>query len=365
MNTEKTAEHAETAETRCLVSAISAISVVCSLAACLLISSPAAAQSVTYTKDVAPLLDDRCGMCHHPGGSAPFSLLTYADAKRHAAQIAKVTARALHAAVEGRSRRRSVRRPASAERRRDRAAAAVGGRRRARRRCSQSQSAVRSPQSWTDGWQLGKPDLVITLPQPYTLPAEGTDAFHIFVLPIPVDRARFVRGLEFRPGNPRVVHHANIRIDTTPASRRLDEAGSGPGLRRADRAVGDVSRRPFPRLDAGPGRRRCCRTISPGASSRTPTSSSSCTCSRAASRSRSRRRSACTSATDAADARRRRCCGSGGRTSTSRPATRTTSSPTPTRCRSTSRSRRCSRTRTTARATCAARRRCRTARRSR
>src|SRR5205823_14919135 len=52
----------------------------------------ARAQSVTYARDVAPLLADRCGMCHHPGGSAPFSLLTYADAKRHAAQIAAVTA---------------------------------------------------------------------------------------------------------------------------------------------------------------------------------------------------------------------------------------------------------------------------------
>ncbi len=61
------------------------------------------------------------------------------------------------------------------------------------------------------------------------MPAEGTDAFHIFVLPIPVDRGRFVRGLEFRPGNARVVHHANIRIDTTPASRALDAADPGPG----------------------------------------------------------------------------------------------------------------------------------------
>src|SRR5207302_10852787 len=49
--------------------------------------------SVTYSKDVAPLLADRCGMCHHAGGSAPFSLLTYADAKQHATQIAAVTAR--------------------------------------------------------------------------------------------------------------------------------------------------------------------------------------------------------------------------------------------------------------------------------
>ena len=88
---------------------------------------------------------------------------------------------------------------------------------------------LRPARAWVEGWQLGKPDLVVTLKQPYTLQAEGTDAFRIFVLPIPVETARFVRGLEFRPGNPRVVHHANIRIDTTPASRRLDEADPGPG----------------------------------------------------------------------------------------------------------------------------------------
>ncbi len=197
----------------------------------LVIAAPAGAQSVTYTKDVAPLLIDRCGMCHHPGGSAPFSLLTYADAKRHAAQIATVTASRFmppwkadpsdgpfegqHPLSDGEIR--TLRQwldagaPEGAPRAMPRLRSAEGERR------------------WSDGWQLGKPDLVITLPQPYTLPAEGTDAFRIFVLPIPVDRARFVRGLEFRPGNPRVVHHANIRIDTTPASRRLDQADPGVG----------------------------------------------------------------------------------------------------------------------------------------
>ena len=67
------------------------------------------------------------------------------------------------------------------------------------------------------------------LEKPYTLPPEGTDVFRIFTIPIPTDRVRFVRGLEFRPGNPNVVHHANIRVDPTPASRRLDDADPGPG----------------------------------------------------------------------------------------------------------------------------------------
>src|SRR4030095_7939135 len=86
-----------------------------------------------------------------------------------------------------------------------------------------------SPRPWTEGWQLGAPDLVVSLPQPFTLQADGTDVFRIFVIPLPVDRQRFVRGLEFRPGNPKVVHHANIRVDTSGASRALDEADPAIG----------------------------------------------------------------------------------------------------------------------------------------
>ena len=42
---------------------------------------------VTFTKDVAPILVDRCGTCHHPEGPAPFSLVTYPTARSHATQI--------------------------------------------------------------------------------------------------------------------------------------------------------------------------------------------------------------------------------------------------------------------------------------
>ena len=189
---------------------------------------PAPQPGVTFSKDVAPLLAERCGMCHHPGGSAPFSLLTYADAKRHSEQIAKVTADRFMPPWKADPADGPFvgQHPLSAAeiallRRWADAGAPEGDARVGRQSQSQPQ--------WTEGWQLGKPDLVIALPEPYTLPAEGTDAFHIFVLPIPVETARFVRGLEFRPGNPRVVHHANIRIDTTPASRAFDAADPGPG----------------------------------------------------------------------------------------------------------------------------------------
>ena len=232
MNPGKTAAHAKPAKKTPWRSRRSrrlflAVCVACAAA------SPAAAQSITYAKDVAPLLNERCGMCHHPGGSAPFSLLTYADAKRRASQIAKVTQDRLMPPWKADPSngpflgQHPLSAPEIALLQQWSDAGAPDG-----PTPRDPLSAIRNPQSaisWTDGWQLGKPDLVVTLPQAYTLPAEGTDAFHIFVIPIPTTQRRYVRGLEFLPGNARVVHHANIRIDRTPTSRRLDEADPGPG----------------------------------------------------------------------------------------------------------------------------------------
>jgi tetratricopeptide (TPR) repeat protein len=80
----------------------------------------------------------------------------------------------------------------------------------------------------TGGWQLGNPDLVVTLPAPFVLPSDGPDVSRVFVLPLPVEQRRYVRGIEFRANSPRI-HHANIRVDATPASRELDAREAGPG----------------------------------------------------------------------------------------------------------------------------------------
>ena len=189
-------------------------------------------QVPTYTRDIAPLLAERCGMCHVPEGSAPFSLLTYADAKRYAAEIAAVTRTRYMPPwkADPENGPFAGQRPLTDDEI-DRiqqwvAGGAAEGERADERATFPKKSAAPAQQS--SGWRLGPPDLIVTLPQAYSLQAEGTDVFRIFVIPLPVTKARFVRGLEFRPGNPRV-HHANIRLDKTGASRALDAADPGPG----------------------------------------------------------------------------------------------------------------------------------------
>jgi tetratricopeptide (TPR) repeat protein len=184
------------------------------------------AADVTFSRNVAPIIFDRCVMCHHEGGSAPFSLDSYAAVRQHAKQIALVTKSRFMPpwkAEPGYGGDFVGQHPLTAdeiatiERWVDQGA--VEGDRR----------DLPSPPRWTEGWQLGQPDLVVTLSEAYTLPPGGTDVFRIFVIPLPLDAARYVTGVEFRPGNARVVHHANIRIDRTPTSRQLDEQDPAPG----------------------------------------------------------------------------------------------------------------------------------------
>jgi hypothetical protein len=68
----------------------------------------------------------------------------------------------------------------------------------------------------------------------YVVPAEGTDVFRNFVLPVPGKGTRYVRALELRPGDKRVVHHANVLIDRSGAARHRDAADRGVGFAGMD-----------------------------------------------------------------------------------------------------------------------------------
>ncbi len=193
---------------------------------------------VSFNRDIAPILWRRCAGCHRPGEIGPFSLLTYADAKRHATQIGIVTSRRLMPPwkpvagdFEG-DRRLSgtelelIQRWIAA----GTPEGAAADRRPVPIELREAPLAASDPSAASRrGWHFGTPDLIVSMPEPYTVRAGGGDVFRTFVVPIPTDRPRFVRAMEFRPGNARVVHHANIGIDRTRSSRQLDAKDPEPG----------------------------------------------------------------------------------------------------------------------------------------
>ena len=191
------------------------------------VATRVSAQSrVTFSKDVAPIIFERCAPCHRAGEMGPFSLLTYEDARPRARALVLATrTRAMPpwkpepGYGEFTSARRLTERQIETIQQWVEGGAIEGDR-----------SDLPPVPQITEGWRLGQPDLVIRLADAYTLAGGGSDVLRNFVIPIPVTRTRYVRGIEFRPGNARVVHHANMRIDPTPASRLLDEADPGPGF---------------------------------------------------------------------------------------------------------------------------------------
>lgn len=188
--------------------------------------SQARAAAPTFSRDIAAILFEHCVVCHRPGALGPMSLLSYQEVRPWARAIAEQV---------------STRRMPPWKAEPDRGGPFIGSRRLSDEQVARIQRWVAegalegSPAdlppmpAWPDGgWRLGKPDLVVEM-APYVLPTGGRDVLRKFAIPIPIAGTRYVRGVEFQPGNARVVHHANMRFDQTEASRTLDAADPASG----------------------------------------------------------------------------------------------------------------------------------------
>jgi tetratricopeptide (TPR) repeat protein len=188
----------------------------------------------TFASDVAPIIFESCSGCHRPGESGPFDLLTYEDVRKRANQIMYVTQSGFmppwlpeegHGEFVG--ERRLTREQIATL-----ASWAKGG------TPLGDPAVIPALPEWTEGWQLGEPDLVIKMEEPYVLAAAGTEVFRNFVIPIPVGSRKYVRAVELRPGNPKVVHHAIMRTDETRSSRLQASLDPEPGF--GDMNMGDA-----------------------------------------------------------------------------------------------------------------------------
>jgi Flp pilus assembly protein TadD/mono/diheme cytochrome c family protein len=184
------------------------------------VAATAQDSAVTWSHQIAPLVYNNCTTCHHPGGAGPFSLLTYEDARRWGAQMAAVTSSRYMPPwlpEHGYGDFADERRLTSDE------IALIAKWVQAGMPQGDASAAPAAPQ-YSETWQHGKPDLILTVERPFTLPASGTDVFRNFVLPYPLKQTHYIRAMEIRPAVPRIVHHANILIDRTASFRRAHPA---------------------------------------------------------------------------------------------------------------------------------------------
>jgi hypothetical protein len=165
------------------------------------------ARAVTFSKDVAPILQEKCQNCHRPGEMAPMSLRTYQEVRPWARSIRnKVSKREMPPWFIDKNI----------------------GIQQYKNDWSLSDAQVDTIVKWVDagapegsaadmpapklfptddGWNIGKPDLVVTQEKPFKMYAQGSDWWETFTVDTGLTEDRWVRAVQLKPGNRRIVHH--------------------------------------------------------------------------------------------------------------------------------------------------------------
>jgi mono/diheme cytochrome c family protein len=189
--------------------ALLATAAMATAAAATFVAAPKAADTppreVTFAKDVAPIVYENCVYCHRPGEVAPFSMLSYKDARPWARSIKQ---RVLNGQMPpwkadphyGSFQNSKI----MSQHDIDTLVAWIDG------GAKEGNAADLPPApQFAEGWQIGTPDLVLTMKEPYTVPASGAVPWMVipsndYVFP----KDTWIQAIEVRPGNRRVVHHA-------------------------------------------------------------------------------------------------------------------------------------------------------------
>jgi thiol-disulfide isomerase/thioredoxin len=198
---------------------------------------------INFSKHVAPILFNNCARCHRPGAVAPFALLSYKDAAKRADFIRDVVLSGQMPPWKphpGAGVFRDAPRLSPLEKEILTSWAETG-------RAEGDPADLPPLPKFNDGWQLGEPDVVLTMAESFTVPASGRDVYWAFPLPANVGGDMVINGLEFRPGNRRVVHHSRLHLDDTGDARRRDDAEPGPGFPGWVHAAGSMEL-PYPSL---------------------------------------------------------------------------------------------------------------------
>jgi hypothetical protein len=178
------------------------------------------AATVTFSKDVAPIIQKNCQVCHRPGEIAPMSFMSYKEVRPWAKSIReKVVTREMPPWFAD---------PKQGEFSND---------------CRLSQKDIDTIAAWveggavegnpkemppnpkfTEGWQIGQPDAVLAMTEEYSIPAEGVIPYKYFAVPTNFAEDKYIQFAEIRQGNRKLVHHVIVDV-RYPDQGALPKAG--------------------------------------------------------------------------------------------------------------------------------------------
>ena len=191
-----------------------------------LMASPSRSE-VTYHRDIAPIIYGNCTGCHREGESAPFPLSSFEEVSKKARTIRQVVSDRYmppwHASQQ-------LTHFSDIRRLDDYEIELINQWVDSGKPEGDIQDTPDLP-TFTQGWQLGEPDIILTMAQAYPVAADGPDVYRNFVLPLNLDEDKWVKAIELRPSARAVVHHSLYFLDDSGAARKLEGKDGKPGFR--------------------------------------------------------------------------------------------------------------------------------------
>jgi mono/diheme cytochrome c family protein len=196
--------------------------------ACLFLSSAAlaSAQTVTFNRQIAPIIYNNCASCHRPGEAAPFSLLSYQDVAKRGRLIASVTQSRLMPPWKA-----DVSSYAFKDERRLKDSDIALIQDWVKQGMPEGKTSdAPAPPKFASGWMLGEPDLVVEMPAAYHVPADGPDIYRNIALPLGLTEDKWITAIDMKPSARSVVHHVLYFADAAGKAHQMPPQGSEPGF---------------------------------------------------------------------------------------------------------------------------------------
>jgi hypothetical protein len=176
----------------------------------------------TFSKNVAPILQNHCQECHRPGEAAPMSLLSYQEARPWAKSIkAAVLSKKMPPWPADPSVGHFVNDRSLSQQDRDTLVAWVDA-----GALEGNKKDLPAPRKFIEGWNIGTPDQVIEMPETFDVAASGTIDYQYVILPLNLTKDTWVQAAEVRPGDRAHVHHV-IAFIREPGSKWMRDKKPG------------------------------------------------------------------------------------------------------------------------------------------
>ncbi len=160
-------------------------------------------RDVNFSKDVAPIIYQKCAECHRPGEAAPMSLLSYKEARPWAKSIReKVARREMPHWDADPNHGQFANDPRLSQQEIETIVSWVDN----GAKEGNPKDLPPAPE-FTQGWMIGKPDLILSMPEEFTLEATGPDEYQYFEIKTNFTEDKYIQAVEARPGNRQIVHH--------------------------------------------------------------------------------------------------------------------------------------------------------------